>query len=297
MTMQEKLNQYYKDVGIAPVSWSSNPDKMFKAFKCKNKCACRAACLGAWNKKEAFVFEPRIDGVTVSQEYQDGKYHDDRIPRIVVLSLSKPRPWGPPDNEPAANSKTPLGHDTHWSRTLVTVRSLLHPFIAPEKFPKPVEYVEDGKEIEKLFVHVRTAKCCSNANGGRMEHSKVYANCGGYLRKELSILKPDVIVTQGNYAHREVEQHAFEENARDISVEEVTGIETKNRIARIMKLKEDERSVYWLRMIFPAKGFGIMKRWDKQAGPAIESESNVVGAKREHFVRYGKAIKDCINDR
>ena len=52
MTMQEQLNQYYKDVGIAPVSGSSYPE-MFKAFKCENKCACRG-CL-PWGKRRNCV--------------------------------------------------------------------------------------------------------------------------------------------------------------------------------------------------------------------------------------------------
>lgn len=290
MTMQEKLNQYYERVGIAPVSWSSNPGDMFSAFDCKNKCACRDACRG---ENEEIVFEPRIDGVTVSQEYQDEKYHDYRIPRIVVLSLSKPQPEGPPDNKPAANSKTYLDPDRHWSRTLVTVRSLLHPFI-PDKFLKPVEYWEDGQEIEKLFVHVRTAKCCSNANGAGAEPPAVYKNCGGYLGEELSILKPDVIVTQGNKARDMAKQHAIEQ-VKGLDLERL-----ERPIAHSVNLKEDKQPVYWLPMTFPTVKFGWMERWDKEAGSAIESESNGVDekrAKREHLVRYGKAIKEFINDR
>ena len=308
MTMQEQLDQYYECVGIAPVSRSSDLDEMFCAFCCENekKEACKKACLEAYEKNfsttEGFLFEPRVEGVTVSQEYQDRKYHGAPIPRIVVLSLSAPQPnpgqylscpqrKKKQDNKTAENPKTYLDPDKHWSRTLVTVRSILHPFIASKNL-KPVEYWEDGKEIVKLFVHVRTAKCCSNADGGRMEPSKVYANCGGYLRKELNILKPDVIVTQGNYAHREAERHAFN------AIEQVKGLNLERPIAHIVNLKESNRRVYWLQMTFPAKQW--MWRWDKEAGPAIESEKNVVDArraKREHLVRYGEKIKKFINDR
>ena len=177
--------------------------------------------------------------------------------------------------------------------TLAMVRSLLYPFIASD-VPEPATYPEDEsrKEIEKLFVHVRAAKCCSNADGPRQEPPTVYKNCGGYLGEELSILKPDVIVTQGNNAHREAKRHAFEENGIKISVEKVTGIETKS-IARIVQLKEGNQRVYWLRSYFPTYwGF-----YSLHAGKKIGSESNVVGAKREHFVRYGKVIKKFIKDR
>lgn len=308
MTIKEQLNQYYKDVGIAPVvpkdvgitpvdSVEDIQKKMFCAFCCENekKEACKEACKKAYEKNfsttEGFQFEPRIDDVTVSQYYQDGNYHV-KIPRIVVLSLSKPQPEGVPDDKPAANSKHPLG--PHWRETLAMVRSLLHPFIA-EKVPCPARYWKDESrcEIEKFFVHVRTAKCCSNADGKSQEPREVYENCGGYLGEELSILKPDVIVTQGNNAHWRAQEHAFEENAINISVEEVTGIETKNLIARIVNLKEGNQRVYWLRSYFPTYwGF-----YSRHAGPKIASECNVVGAMRKNFVRYGKAIKKFINDR
>ena len=120
----------------------------------------------------------------------------------------------------------------------------------------------------------------------------MYENCGGYLGKELSILKPDVIVTQGNQAHWRAQEHAFEENAINISVEEVTGIETES-IARIVKLKEGNQRVYWLRLYHPC----AVRYYYPQAGNKIDCESNVVGAKRKNFVRYGEAIQEFIKDR
>ena len=295
MTMQEQLNQYYKDVGIAPVSGSSYPE-MFKAFKCEDKKDdCLKACLEAYEKnfstKEGFRFAPRTEGVTISQYYQNRQYKGDHIPRIVVVSLSVPRPWEERDNKPAANPKTPW-QGFHWRETLAMVRSLLHPFIASENFPEPATYseAESRWEIEELFVHVRTAKCCSNANRGSEEPSKVYANCGGYLGKELSILEPDVIVTQGNKAHGEAEKHAFG------AMEKEDGLGLKHPFGYIVKTKEGNRRVYWLRSYFPTKRT-LKKFFYPQAGPEIESERNVVGAMREHFVRYGEAIKEFINDR
>lgn len=305
--MEKQLDQYYKCVGIAPVSGSSYPE-MFSAFDCKNKCDCRKACFGAWNKEKEFLFQPHPekDSITVSQEYQDGKYHGDRIPRIVVLSLSAPQPSPgqilsipqpkEEQDKPAANSKT-RWRASHWPETLAMVRSFLLSFIACENFPGPATYQEakSKKEIEKLFVHVRTAKCCSNAKGTSQEPGKVYENCGGYLGKELSILKLNVIVTQGNQAHWRAVEHAFEENAIKISVEEVTGIETKNLIARIVNLKEGNQRVYWLPLYHPR----AVRYYYPQAGDKIDCESNVGSwsAMRKNLVRYGKAIKEFINDR
>ena len=250
MTKKKQLDQYYKDVGIAPVASMNTYEEMFCAFKCKKKADCREACFGDWNeKKKEFLFQPHPekDSITVSQEYQDGKYHGDRIPRIVVLSLSAPQPnpgqiLSIPQPLEAESKSSPGGQNKHWPKTLVTVRSLLSPFIFCED--------ESTKEIEKLFVHVRTAKCCSNADGGHMEPGKVYANCGEYLGKELSILKPDVIVTQGNKARDMAKRHAFN------AIEQVKGLDLgldlERPIAQIVNLKEGKQRVYWLKMTFPA---------------------------------------------
>ena len=270
MTMQEQLDQYYECVGISHV-----------AFCCEKQEACRKACLEAWNKKEEFVFEPRAEGVTVSQEYHDGKYHGKRIPRIVVLSLSKRQP------SEAESKGSPVGLNKHWPETLAMVRSLLYPFIACEKFPKPGLNKENQKEIEKLFVHVRTAKCCSNAKETEQEPSEVYANCSGYLGKELSILKPDVIVTQGNDAHWGATRHAFN------AIEQVKGLDLERPIAYIVNLKEGNQRVYWLRLYHPcARG----RLYYDQAGDKIDCEKNVRGwsAMRENFVHYGEAIQDFL---
>ena len=281
--MQEQLNEYYRDFGIAPV-------KTFSEFGCPKKEACQAACCVASNGAEGFVFSPRTDGVCVSKCYIDGEYKGDRIPRIVVISLSAPRP----DEEESSSQTKKKPLNQHWLGTLVTVRSLLYPFIAPpEKLP-PARYREDESTeiIGQLFVHLRTAKCCSNAEGKSAEPRKVYENCGGYLGEEVRILKPDVIVTQGNYAHWQAEKHVFEKNAANIAVKEVEDIDCS--IARVVNLKkEDNWSVYWLRTIFP---YGSFYSSD-HAGTKVDCERDKVGAMRKNLVLYGEAIKKCLQSR
>ena len=281
--MQEQLNKYYRDVGIAPV-------KTFNEFGCPNKKACRAVCCAESNGAEGFVFAPRTDGVYVSKYYVEGKYKGDRIPRIVVVSLSAPKP---DEEESSARSVEREPLNPHWLGTLVTVRSLLYPFIAPPEKLLPARYRDDESTeiIGQLFVHLRTAKCCSNAKGKYAEHSKVYENCGCYLGEEVRILEPDVIVTQGNYAHWQAEKHVFEKNAASIAVEEVMGIDCS--IARIVNLKEDNRSVYWLRTIFP---YGKFYSSD-HAGTKVDPERDTVGAMRKNLVRYGEQIKDHLQSR
>ena len=292
--IQEEINQYYQRVDIAPVYNTGQFDEMFREFNCCKKDSCRDACYKASNQAENFLFSPpTVPSVKVSQCYKDRKYKGNRIPRIVVVSLSLPQPEGPPV---PPTEEMELGERTHWSGTLAMVRSLLHHFIAPENFPKPVRYSEDLKrnqdrmEVEKLFVHVRTAKCCSNADGEHQEPRKVYANCGRYLSEELRILKPDVIVTQGVPAKEETAKHVFDEDANTTATEVIDGID--HSIARIVNLKPvGDWKVYWL-----STHFWIQRaRYPQQAGPKIDSEQNEAGAMRENFVRYSEEIKKFMD--
>ena len=319
LDMQEEVNQYYQSVRIAPLGeygYDEYKKKYHKketpeereeiirelyiarsaAFTCCKKDSCWNTCYEASNRAENFLFSPHADGIQVSQYYKDREYKGDHIPRIVVVSLSAPQPGDPfVENSSSQGEKMTL----HWQETLPMVRSLLHHFIAPENFPKPIpnpimseEEKENKKIIEDLFVHVRTAKCCSSAGGGGQEHSKVYTNCGVYLGEELRILEPDVIVTQGGFAHREAVKHVFDE----IKIEEVEGID--HSIAHIVNLKHDsDWKVYWLRTCFPTERFGVMRRYYyPQAGLEIDSEQGVVGAARKNFVRYGEEIKKFMDE-
>lgn len=277
--MNGQLSQYYESKDIAPVEKMSSYDGMFEAFCCKKKNDCREVCLEEYKKLNhtvgGFCFSPPIvgGGVDVSQYYQDGQYKGTCIPRIVVLSLSRPQPdpssdlLNPPESQASGGDR-----NQHWPKTLETVRSLLYPVIG----------YKDDNLIEKLFVHVRTAKCCSNAGGGSNEDKKVYANCGVYLPGELSILKPNVIVTQGGNARRAVQQYAFN------AIRSVTVFGLDPCIAHIAELQDDNHSVYWLPMIFPTNRYGHMKTWDKQAG----KECNGV---RKNLVRYGEEIMRFID--
>ena len=287
MNMNEELTQYYESVDIVPVDKMRTYDEMFSAFKCKQKDDCWAVCKKKWCKDphgDKFLFSPPIKGegdIHVSQCYQDGKYQGICIPRIVVLSLSAPMP---DFSSVEITERKPL--NPHWRGTTTTVRSLLHPFIELDLAGNAGD--QSTNIIEQLFVHLRTAKCCSNAGGSSSEPDQVYENCGRYLSKEVSVFKPDVIVTQGNKAHYQSEKHIFDKNAKKTAVRPVQGI--PNSIARIVSLKGDNRRVYWLRSYFPYGSF-----YSSHAGPPIPSEYHLVGAHREYLVRYGKDIQQFMN--
>lgn len=287
--IKRKLNQYYEDVGIAPITdipvTLGNRDAIFTAFRCPNKESCRDACQDAQGNVH---FLARTEGVTVSQYYREKNYKGHRIPRIVVVSLSAPEPDFSSAESAESTERKPL--NPQWRGTTTTVRSLLRAFI--ELAPAEDFGDESTRIIEQLFVHVRTAKCCSSAGGRNQEPDIVYQNCGPYLRKELRILKPDVIVTQGNHAHDQAEQHVFDAIVQQTAVRPVQDI--PDSIARIVSLKGDGRRVYWLRSYFPTF---LTKFYPDNAGPAIDPEADLpAGAHRKYLVRYGEDIQRFINE-
>ena len=294
--MQENINRYYKCMGIAPADRSTCFEERFEAFDCPKKEHCRCACRA---KKKDAIFSPPVDGVCVSQYYEDGCFEGHRIPRIVVLSLSPPKPQKPnsmqkeKENKESPNRSRSL--NPHWRETLAMVRSILHCHVPTDILPCPARRWNDKSvsEIQSLFVHARTAKCCSNANGKNgkdQEPGVVYDNCGEYLIEELKILKPHVIITQGKHAHRIVGKHAF---ASQKCVTGIEGIDPEHNIAYIAHLRSNtDCPLYWLKSYHPRYSWGFYK----QAGGKIECERNVIGAKRKNFVRYGEEIRNFMED-
>lgn len=290
---QKRLNQYYECSGIAPVDRDLCFEDRFEAFGCSKKCACRAAC--RCKKKDA-DFSPPTDGVWVSRYYEERDFRGYSIPRILVLSLSPPEPkQKPKKGDPSKDSLNP-----HWRETLAMVRSILHCHVPTDILPGPARRWNDDnvKKIESLFVHVRAAKCCSNANGKRQEPPRIYENCGEYLRKELQILRPDVIITQGNSAHGVAAEHALYSFMRVLDID---GVDPKHNVAHIARLKlnrdveaRDAHPVFWLKSYHPSYYGGFYH----QAGEKIDCERNEKGsAKRWNFVRYGEEIREFIDNR
>ena len=293
--MQSKLNTYYEGASIKSVKGVTDREgnydyeKMFDSFGCPKKNDCREACRNAYkplSDDSKFLFSPRTEEATVSQYYSEKKYKGHRIPRIVIVSLSASEPM---EKKPEQAEGKSFSLNPHWRGTTTTIRSLLDPFI--DLAPAGDWGAESTKIIGELFVHVRTAKCFSNVGGPGQEPNLLYENCGEYLSKEVSILKPDVVVTQGNHAHWQAKRHVFDENAENTIVEKVEGID--NSIARIVRLKEDDWKVYWLRPDFPNPR---TKFYSEHAGKPVDSERGIAGAKRENFVRYGRDIKKFMDE-
>lgn len=263
-SMELQLSKYYERNGISP-----------EDFRCPHQAWCESYCTSG-------NFQTPNEGARVSDFYQDRAYLNHHIPRIVVISLSAPVP------EPKAK---PNGHierddnngplNPHWIETLAMVRSLLNAFLEKD-LPGPARRSEDEstKQVEKLFVHLRTAKCSSQQNE---EDYRVYETCGHYLGGELRILKPNVIITQGAKARDQLEKHLIRKKV-------VKVIETRGKPLHIHAVTlDDERKACWIPTIHPTVP-------NNSYSLQVDSENGKPrSTMKKYLLKCGRFIK-CIHE-
>lgn len=176
MTMLEKLSAYYCEQGISA-----------RQFSCKHKAACEKNCVGKLGSlPEAYV----------GPEFEKGK-----LPRLLFVS-SEPNTtgwlgddgWG--TLEEVRNDKITVHYkadpqNTHWRDTLNWAGKLLAPFVdAPIPDEKRVEY----------FAHTPSARCKDKKANARENNSITAKNCREFLKGEIEILLPDIVIAQGKVA-------------------------------------------------------------------------------------------------
>ena len=225
------------------------------------------------------------DRVWASQHYQDRSYLNHDIPRLVVVSLSAPAI--DPDEEPTESRSLGL----HWRRTLATVRSLLDPFLEDD-LPEPARYSDDEstKQVGKLFIHLRTAKCSSHTNE---EAGQIYEHCGRYIGEELRIAKPDVVVTQGLQAKEQVGRHLLNLRRVGKCIPDEEDAEGKFCID-IFEVGLNDGKALWIPLYHPS---AIGNTFNNQAGIAIGPDpergetNNAQTARRDNLVACGTFVK------
>ena len=140
----------------------------------------------------------------VSKGYEQGV-----LPRLLFLSLDSGKDHENPELRlPLSVRKrmesvdvSSIPKNRHWYRTHVLAWYLLNRF----------ESSLSVDEMKMYFAHVNAAKCCMNRKGGKKADGVLFRNCRMYLKEALSILGPEVIVTQGNEAKSAV-LHLCEES-------------------------------------------------------------------------------------
>jgi len=241
--MLNELEKYYSEKGIL----STN-------FTCAKEC---------WKGHEEKFTGPKSS--YVGEEYEKGT-----LPRLLFLSLdSGDGTRNAENNLPDAIRKGVINYVfknrkeqkgsykvKHWYRTHELAICLL------QKFDQHIKTIEN---VKPYFSHVNSAKCCMNKKGRKEGDHFIFTNCREYLHDELVILKPDIIVTQGNRA-KEAIYFIIDAYKQDVKKVPEDKNHPKNKYFSIIDFHG--RKVFWLHTYHPS-AYGYFndqkKNWDKYA--------------------------------
>ena len=192
--MIEKLKKYYVDNEIYPLN-----------FNCKHY----NSCISKAENREKFT---KGHGIWVGPEYEKG-----RVPKLLFLSLdsgsAEPDPkkrtmeaaeewnlkWLPGKGDKAK----------HWYRTQQFAWHVFNEFNNTFNTALDIGNVDENYDfkpvtqihkIKPFYSATNSAKCCMNNELRSQADSILFENCREYILGELSILAPDILVTQGKYA-------------------------------------------------------------------------------------------------
>lgn len=185
------LTAYYLEKGIHPLN-----------FVCPHATTC---------KKCAYPNE-----MTECRMTHVGSLYGKLYPRIVVVSLDPPSGL-PPEAENRTTeaeakrleSYEPDPRNVHWIATHIIVKEILRLWGYPNK-PEyaTMDQSYSGRKfhnVSKYFAHVNAAKCSMNRKGKKQAPAKVHALCSGsYLKGELAVLQPQILISQGARANKAV---------------------------------------------------------------------------------------------
>ena len=221
--MINELKSYYKKNGILSTS-----------FTCSCKSECQGDSKGFTGPKSAFV---------------STGYEAREFPRLLFLSLDSGKGSGNDSHrlprsvrkrmEAVDVSSIPKGR--HWYRTHELAWYILKTYDPDLKI----------EETKLYFAHANSAKCCMNKARSKKADRILFENCQRYLKGELSILSPEIIVTQGNEARNAI-RSLCEETTKQL-----------DEFASIIRFNGDD--VFWLHTYHPSNygSFNKQRDFDK----------------------------------
>jgi hypothetical protein len=187
--MLEQLRAYYRSQGIAAQEFSCPHGGVHAG-------SCRSISRDFVTAREAFV----------GSEYEKGT-----LPRVLFLSIdaSSAHPGREPAkrtlefmryweengrSDPEGCNPDELHRGRHWFWTHKIAHEILDP-IARTRLGTPIPF----RHIHKYFAHTNSAKCKDAARGSGQGPARVFKNCRAFLPPEVRLLRPDIVVTQGDY--------------------------------------------------------------------------------------------------
>ena len=174
------LRRYYAKHGIQAGA----------AFNCAHRTECSRGA-----PRFSTALEPHI-GMTFGID----------VPRLVFVSLDSGSGLSDPTLErrtlAVRGSWRAQGRDKskHWYRTCEIAQRVLAPF-------DPAIDTMAVEDMIEFFAHLNSARCCQNNPGHSQASQILFDNCRQYLKTELELIAPDVLITQGNQARAAITQH------------------------------------------------------------------------------------------
>jgi len=223
--MIEDLQNYYKKNGILSTE-----------FVCPSKAQCQSDCEEFTGPKSAFV---------------STGYEKNILPRLLFLSLDSGSgdkndenrlPLSVRKQEEIDRDVLSLHKHKHWYRTHELAWYIFKMFDENIKL----------QEAKRHFAHANSAKCCMNKAQRKKANSILFKNCKMYLKGELEILAPEILITQGNEAKAAIL------SLRDKMIERI------DEFASIIMLNGS--LVFWLHTYHPNNwgAFNKQRNFDKE---------------------------------
>lgn len=273
--MRKKLKKYYDEKGISPVN-----------FRCVHLKSCMAK---ARNRTEFTTGH----GTYLGNHYENGKF-----PRLLFLSLDSGSAEQDPDKRTFEAIKnfnikwlpdfSNGDKEKHWYRTHQFAMHIFHELNNIMSLKLKIGNVDRNfdfvplTEIHKIkpyFAHVNSAKCCMNNEFRKQANPTLFKNCRDYILGELEILKPDILVTQGDPAMAVAERIKI---SKRIKSENISNAGRMDDLHEIML--ESGKIILWIHHYHPNT-----KRYVKSG-----TDVKLFPANFKHYAKYAKKAASFI---
>ena len=233
--MLAELQGFYDEKGISSTD-----------FRCKHHAECR-------NDNEQFT---EAKAALVGREYQTHK-----LPRLLFISLDSGSGNIATNNTITAveeayyRSNTNRAKNRHWYRTHEIACEIL------KEFDSNITI----ESVKGWFAHTNSAKCCMNKTGRRKADKILFKNCMEFMSEEVSILNPDIIITQGLEAHYSLKN-------KFPKLENVANV-FQNDLSEVSVIVINNHPVLWIRTYHPGN-WGKFNKVTMESLPAYAKISH-----------------------
>lgn len=217
--------------------------------------------------------------VKATEPYIGADYIKNELPRVLFVSLDPGSADKDPDSrtlvvikniEDSGDNPLSFRRGQHWYETHELAWRLLRKFLPGLQF----------KHIGSYFAHTNSAKCCQNNKGMAQAKDIMFNNCREYLPKEIEILDPDILVTQGEKARWVVEWGIYSSDKE--CYKSAVRLETCIEECYVHLITIGEKEIIWLNTYHPASRPPNLYQYQKEAH--FERWAEVA---YEHLTYYG----------